>query len=180
MNINFNLNNNLIQDLKIVQHNVLHWTKDRSTELANYYRQENPDIILLNSTSIINNNIMKIYNYNIIQKNALNERNAGVAIGIKKNISYKIMDDFVEDILGIELMTTRVPIIILTNYSPPRRNNIPIGEIENILQKNLPVYFAGDINAHIPALGYNNYNDNGKIIKRLLEQNKIKLMWPDF
>ena len=84
MNINFNLNNNLIQDLKIVQHNILHWTKDRSTELANYYRQENLDIILLNSTNIINNNIINIYNYNIIQKNALNERNTGIAVGIKK------------------------------------------------------------------------------------------------
>ena len=180
MNINNNLNNNLIQDLKIVQHNVLHWTKERSMELANYYRQENPDIILLNSTSITNNNIIKIYNYNIIQKNALNERYAGIAVGIKKNINYKILDDFVDDILGLELMTTRGPIIILTNYSPPRRNNIPIGEIENILQKNLPVYFAGDLNAHIPAMGYNVYNNNGRIIKRLIEQNKIKLLGPDF
>ena len=77
-------------------------------------------------------------------------------------------------------MTTKGPIIILTNYSPPCRNNIPIGEIENILQKNLPVYFAGDVNAHILALDYNDYNNNGRIIKRLLEQNKIKLMGPDF
>ena len=33
------------------------------------YRQENPDIILLNSTSTLNNNIIKIYNYNVIQRN---------------------------------------------------------------------------------------------------------------
>ena len=155
MNINFNRINDLIQDLKIVQHNVLHWTAERSIELANYYRQENPDIILLNSTCIIDNNIIKIYKYNIIQKNALNEGCAGIAVAIRKNIKYKIMDDFV-DIFGIELMTTKGPIVILTNYSPPRRDNFPIGEIENILQKNLPVYFAGDVNAHIPALGYNN------------------------
>ena len=116
MNINLNRNNDLIQDLKIVQHNVLHWTAERSIELANYYRQENPDIILLNSTSIINNDI-KIYNYNIIQKNALNERHAGIAVAMRKNIKYKIMDDFVDDILGIELMTTKGPIVILTNYS---------------------------------------------------------------
>ena len=149
------MNNDLIQDLKIVQHNVLHWTAERSIELANYYRLENPDVILINSTSVINNNIIKIYNYNVIQKNSLNEIHAGIAIAIRKNIKYKIMDDFIDDILGIELMTTKGPIIILTTYSPPRRNNIPVGEIENILQKNLPVYFAGDVNARIPALGYN-------------------------
>ena len=123
MDINLNRNNDLIQDLKIVQHNVLHWIAERSIELANYYHQENPDIILLNSTSIINNNIIKIYDYNVIQKNALNERHAGIAVAIRKNIKYKIMDDFVDDILGIELMTTKGPIGILTNHGPPRLGN---------------------------------------------------------
>ena len=82
--------------------------------------------------------------------------------------------------MGIELRTTKGPIIILTNYSPPRKNHLPIGEIENILQKKIPVYFAGDVNANIPALGYATYNNNGKIIKRLIEQDKIKPMGPDF
>ena len=80
-----NPNLTLIQDLKIIQHNVLCWTKERSIELCNYYRQENPDVILLNSTSVINNNKIKIYNYNVIQKNVLNQRSAGVAIAIKKH-----------------------------------------------------------------------------------------------
>ena len=169
-----------IQDLKIIQHNVLWWTNESSIELCNYYHQENPDIILLNSSSVINNNKIKIYNYNVIQKNILNERSAGVAIAIRKTIKYKTIDDFNDDILGIELLTSKGPIIILTNYSPPRRNFIPIGEIENILQKNIPVYFAGDINANIPALGYDTYDNNGRIIKRLIEMDKIKLMGPDF
>ena len=159
-----NPNLTLIQDLKIIQHNVLCWTNERSVELSNYYRQENPDIILLNSTSVINNNKIKIYNYNVIQKNILNEPSAGVAIAIKKTIEYKTVDDFNDDILGIELLTSKGPIILLTNYGPPRRNFIPIGEIENILQKNVPVYFAGDINANIPTLGYATYNNNGRII----------------
>ena len=79
-----NPNLNLIQGLKIVQHNVMCWTKERSTEFCNYYRQENPDIILLNSTSVINNNKIRIFNYNVIQKNALNERSAGIAVAIRK------------------------------------------------------------------------------------------------
>ena len=92
-----NPNLTLIQDHKIIQHNVLCWTNERSIELSNYYRQENPDIILLNSTSVINNNKIKIYNYNVIQKNILNERSAGVAIAIKKTIKYKAIDDFNDD-----------------------------------------------------------------------------------
>ena len=57
---------------------------------------------------------------------------------------------------------------------------MPIGEIENILQRNIPVYFAGDINANIPALGCARYNNNGRIIKNFIERDKIKLMGPDF
>ena len=111
----------------------------------------------------------------------LNKHSAWVAIAIKKTTTkYKTIDDFNDDILGIELITSKGPIIILTNYSPPRRNFIPIGEIEDILQKNIPVYFAGDINANIPALGYAAYNNNGRIIKRLIERNKIKIMGPVF
>ena len=180
MDMNHNNIAHRLQDIKIIQHNVMHWTKDRAVELCNYYRQENPDLILLNSTSIINNEIIKIYNYNVIQKNTLNERHAGVAIAIKKTINYRILDDFVDDILGVELSTCNGPIIILTNYSPPRRNFIPIGEIENILQRNIPVYFAGDINAHIPAIGYAQCNNNGRTIKNLIERDKIELMGPDF
>ena len=175
-----NNNNNLIQDIKIIQHNVMHWTKERSIELSNYYRPKNLDIILMNSTSVINENKIKIYSYNIIQKNFLNERSAGIAIAIGKNIKYRTLDDFVDDILGIELRTSKGPIVILTNYSPPRRIYVPIGELENVLQKNVPVYFVGDINANIPALGYATYNNNGRIVKRLIEQDKIKLMGPDF
>ena len=89
----------------------MHWTTKWATELSNYYRHENPDIFLLNSTSVINNDKIKIYNYNIIQKNAINERDAGIAIAIRKNITYRILDDFIDDILGVELTTTKGPII---------------------------------------------------------------------
>ena len=175
-----NINNNLIQDIKIIPHNVMHWTKERSIKLSNYYRPENPDIILLNSTSIVNEDKIKTYNHNVIQKNMLNERSAGIAVAIRKNIKYRIIDDFIDDVLGTELRTSTGPIIILTNYSPPRRNYVPIGELENVLQKNMPVYFVGDINNNIPALGYATYNSNGRAVKRLIEQDKIKLMGPDF
>ena len=139
------INNNnidLLQVVKIVQHNVMFWTKERAVELSNYYHLENPDFILLNSTSVTNNSRIKIYNYNILQNNALNERAAGIAIPVRKNIKYCILDDFNDDILGIELITTKGPIIVLTNYSPPRRNHLPIGEIENILQKKYPFLFC--------------------------------------
>ena len=88
INIDYNNNNsnNLIQDIKIVQHNVMCWTPERAIELSKYYLLENPDINLLNSTSVNDNNKIKIYNYNIIQRNMLSERSAGTDIAVRKNI----------------------------------------------------------------------------------------------
>ena len=54
-------NNVLYQELKIIQHNVLTWTKERSIELANPYNRNNPDIILLNAVSVRQNKPVKIF-----------------------------------------------------------------------------------------------------------------------
>ena len=114
------------------------------------------------------------------KRNIFNEMKAGVVVAVKKDIKYRIIDDFTDDILGVQVETTKGPIVILTNYSPPRRNYMPTAEIENKLQKNIPVYFAGDLNAHLPAIGYRGTNNNGREIKRLMRQNKITYMGPDF
>ena len=105
---------------------------------------------------------------------------AGVAVAIRSNVKYKIIDDFAADILGVELETTKGPIMLLTCYSPPRRNYIPIGKLENKLQKRIPVYFAGDLNATLPALGYGRYNNNGRAIQNLIQRNKIVHLGPRF
>ena len=115
-----------------------------------------------------------IYNYNANSRNLMNETQAGVAIAVRNDLHYRIVDDFNDDILGAQLETTRGPVMMLTSYSPPA------AEIENKLQKNMLVYFVGDLNAILPAMGYGNYNNNGREIRRLSQQNKIIHMGPDF
>ena len=79
-----------MEELKIVQHNVLKWTPQR-TELSNIYAQFNPDVILLNATGMKQDDRIKIYTYNVYQKNATNEDHAGVAIAIRKTIKHKVL-----------------------------------------------------------------------------------------
>ena len=76
--------------LKIIQQNIIKWTRERAVELSMYYNREQADVVLLNATGIPDTQIIKMYNYNIIQKNAYSEEHAGIAIAIKKNIKYKI------------------------------------------------------------------------------------------
>ena len=86
---NNNINNTrLYNNLLIIQHNVHTWTDERAIELFNYYNLHNPDVILLNSVSLRQDKTVKIFNYNVYERN-LNEFQAGIAIAIKKNINIR-------------------------------------------------------------------------------------------
>ena len=178
---NNNINNTrLYNNLLIIQHNVHTRTDERAIELSNYYNLHNPDIILLNSVSLRQDKAVKIFNYNVYERNHLNELQAGIAIAIKKNIQHKVLDNFQDDILGIRIETNKGPIEIYTIYSPSRRNYLPIGEINSIAQKNIPTYLIGDVNAQHQMLVYTYVNTKGRIIKNYVDNNKLKHFGPDF
>ena len=69
----------------------------------------------------------------------------GSAIAIKKNHNHKLIDDFITDILAIQVETSLGPIIIATTYLPPRRPYLPYPGI--LLDNNIPTYLIGDVNA---------------------------------
>ena len=111
----------LIKSLKILQHNVLAWNFRRRIELCNYYMTEDPDIILLNATGRRDADRIKIFNYNVHQKNANGELHAGIAIAIRRNIEYKILEDFNDDVLGVQIDSNKGKINIITYYRPPKK-----------------------------------------------------------
>ena len=52
--------------IKIIQHNVRKWSTNKHS-LDHAYQQEYPEIILINSHGAIDNENIKIFNYNIHQ-----------------------------------------------------------------------------------------------------------------
>ena len=170
----------VLTELKIILHNVLAWTKERRNELTNYYYREQPDVILINATGTRQNDKLKFFNYNVYERNDRNELHAGIAIAVKKDLQHQILDDFQEEILSVKIMTTKGPVIVMTHYSPPRANYLPIGDIRRMFQKNMPVYLMADINANHHIFGYRRPNDKGKIIKELIDRNIANYLGPDF
>ena len=124
-----------MEEITIVQHNVLSRTTIKANELTNIYQKINPDVILLNSTSKLENEKIKIYNYNVSQKNVRNEQHAGIAIAIKENLKYQILDDTNDDVLAVRIDTTRGAIIICTTYVPPRRTILPTQDLFKLIRK---------------------------------------------
>lgn len=109
-----------METIKILQHNVQSW-RNRKNELINKYIEENPDIILINSHGLIDNENIKIRGYTSYTKNIFNEYHDGTAVLIKQNIKHKIIDEFITNTVKIKIETTIGPISIATNYLPLRR-----------------------------------------------------------
>lgn len=170
----------MLDSYTIIQHNVLHWSFQRRNELCNYYGSINPEIILLNSTGIEDDAKIKIFNYRVYQANSSGENNSGTAIAVRRDVPHKIIDDIGEDILAVELDSSRGPFLLSTAYLPPRRPVFPLHEVLRLIRKPLPVYLFGDLNANHVSLGHNNGNAFGLIIHRLIQRNVATFLGPDF
>lgn len=165
--------------LTIVQHNVLHWST-RKYELYNSYREEDPDIILINSHGQPNNNPIKIFDYTVYQNNPTDTNNDGVAIAIKTNIPHTIIDDLDEAYIGITVTTTLGPVLIATGYQPPRRPALPITNFLRLFRRQCPVFFLGDLNARHKNFGHTDNNTAGKMLSDLINNGTVVHTGPDF
>ena len=174
------MQNNRIDTIKIIQHNVIAWTYERRAAYINFYLKQDPEIILLNSTGILENENIKIQNYNIYQKNNKNERSAGVAIAIRKNIKHRIIDNFDSDILMIQLNTSKGLINIATIYQPPRRQYLINTDMAKIMHSNIPTYLIGDMNARHPFIGHVAANHIGRNLHQFITAEKLIHVGPDF
>lgn len=170
---------NNIYHLKIVQHNVRSWNTNKNS-LTNIYNNINPDIILLNEHSAVDNELIKIFNYNVFTVNQNNERFAGAAIAVKRTIQARLDDEFEQDFLAVTIQTHHGPISIATAYIPPRVNYINSIDIHRLMTKPHPVYLLGDLNANHPLLGYNTTNSKGQQISRMIQNNICRHLGPDF
>ena len=159
---------------------MLAWTYNRSRELSNYYQKENPDVILLNSTGVYGTDRVKIYGYNVHERNKYQEPHSGIAIAVRKGISHQLLDDFDEDVLAIKLNTSRGDIIIATTYLPFRRDVFPRPDLMKIIRKPMPVYIFADFNARHATFGHNNSNDFGVMLDGMVSRRLLRFLGPDF
>ena len=148
---------------------------------SNYFQKEDPNIILLNSTGIPDEDRIRIFMYNVYQKNKDSEENDGVAIAIKRNINHQLIDDFASNLSAVKIDTSKGPLIVATTYNPPRKEHkFPTEDINKIMRKNIQVIMIADLNARERFNGYQRGNNSGKIIKNLLDRDIVHHLGPDF
>lgn len=163
----------------MIQHNVLHW-RDRRIGLSNIYRNIDPDIILINSHGIPENEPIHIPRYRIHRKNTTNTHTDGTAIAVKHDIPHKILDHFISDMLAIEINTATGKLIIATLYQPPARPYIPIPDFIQLFRRHTPVYMLADLNANHPTLGYRHSNTAGRQLHNMILNRTLQHIGPHF
>ncbi|MFV0503605.1 MAG: hypothetical protein ACK5LT_06515, partial [Lachnospirales bacterium] len=169
----------MIDTLLIIQHNVLNWSTNKHS-LINYYLQEVPDVILINSHGLKSDQFLKIPGYKTYKINASESLADGSAIALKYNITLKLYDDFETDALTVEIQTTLGPIIIATTYLLPRKPYVPFPDFYRLLNNDIPTYILGDFNARHSYFGNNSENMVGKSFMQLINQGIMIHIGPHF
>ena len=170
---------NIPHTLKLLQHNVRHWATQKHN-ICNIYRTIDPDIILINSHGNTNDQQIKIFNYTVHQSNKHQQPNDGVAIAVKRGLQYKLINNFRDEIMALEIATTMGEIVIGTAYLPPRRNYLPMADFQKLLNRQQPVYILGDLNARHTGLGHTSTNQVGRDLMLYIRTGKALHLGPHF
>ena len=165
--------------ITVIQHNVAHWKPHRHN-LINTYRTLDPDIILINSHGLKEEESLKIAGYTTYKVNISNELHDGSAILVKNNIKHKIKDDYITNLLQITVETSIGSVNFATTYIPPRRFCFPYPDFHSLASNNTPTYILADLNAKHHTLGDNNINTVGIVIKNMMDINTLNHIGPNF
>ena len=117
--------------LNVRYSNVQTWTEDKNAGLSVHLTQDHPDVLLLADIGKTNKNKpIKLFQYLVFSTNKNNENSAGVAVAIRKGLEFKVLNDFDYDTIGVQVQTHSGPVIFMTNYTPPRKANLPNSDLD--------------------------------------------------
>lgn len=168
--------------LTVTYANIQTWTDDKAEALRAHLTQSSPDVILLADIGRTDRNKpIKIFNYLVFATNKNNTICAGSAVAIRKGLQFKVLNNFSYDTIGVQVQTQSGPVILMTNYTPPRNVNLPNSDLDYAIQNNWPVLIAADMNARHSMFGYQRHsNPKGRQLNQIVFNNKLDYIGPGF
>lgn len=163
----------------IAQHNVLHWSR-RKFSYTQIYKQKNHHVILLNSHGLKTNDQLNIQGYTTYKINSSQEINDGSTILIKNNISHRLDDNYITDMLEFIIQTEVGKDGLATTYLPLRRPYLPFPDVNKIASKQTPTYLIGDISSALRTQGYASSSQVGRSLERLVRNGSFTVLGPQF
>ena len=168
--------------LTVTYANIQTWTEEKADTLKAHLTQNSPDVILLADIGRTDKNKpIKIFQYLVFATNKNNENSAGAAVAIRKGLDFKVLNHFNYDTIAVLVQTQSGPIILMTNYTPPRNVNLPNSDLDYAIQNNWPVLIAADMNARHSMFGYTRRsNPKGRQLNKIIFDNKLNYIGPGF
>ena len=163
----------------MVQINVRGWTGNKKSVIQ-MINDTDADIALINEHGCKTNQKIKIFNYNIIQSNKLDQGFNGSAIAVKKNIKCRLNDGYESDLLSVAVEAGGVGCVVATDYIPPRVGYLHYPDYHRLFSSNEAVYFVGDLNGRCRMLGHGNTNPVGGQLELLMERGHVVHRGPSF
>ena len=166
--------------LTILQHNVLHWPTNESSCRAAYHERD-PDVILLNSTGVLDGDLITIPGYDVRQSNASGCSASGSAVAVRCSLNYRWKPVTSDGLMKVVVELEHERVVIATQYIPPRAHNVVlIRTIRQLANECLPTYLLADINAHHNILHHTSNDARGRIIKTAIQQRRVQYLGPYF
>ena len=168
--------------LRIIFQNVNGWGTNEILH-KQFLSKYNPDIILINDTGIEQNGTIKLYPYICYHVNKEKEK-SGAAILIKRNIQHTRVNPrkFHHDTVAVTVETKTGPIVIATNYHPPRREYYIFEDLDWFGNHNTPCYLFADLNSHHNSFDYHSQQNTRGIFlfEDYIEHGKLRRLGPSF
>ena len=170
--------------LNVIQHNVQYYSANKK-QLQDLWSENHPDIILLNSTGLAQNEEIDINNYETYQSPQL--PHSGSAILVKSSLRHKALTNTGHDqLLAVNVFTSEGIVTLATFYrvfdTKKEHSTIPYHSFNKLFQRKNPVFFLGDLNLNLSEQGYKTENNEAKRFKQLClsTNSNINLIGPTF
>ena len=167
-------------DLVIVQWNeqgmISHGADFLTSLFDNNLLGSNPDIICIQETWFTDFNVSYIPNYFCVCRNRHDGRRGGLAIYLKKDITFQVMKVQGNiEYQRVDISSKKGIISIINYYNPCKK--IEIEELNNMIQ-NVPgkLIILGDFNSHNPLWGSSKLDSNGRTVESFMEDNDLALL----
>lgn len=110
------------------------------------------------------------------RKKQTNTRSDGTAIAIPHGLAFRILDDFMSDLLGAEITTATGKVIVATLYQPSTRGILPVPDFVSLF----PVYVVSDLHCQPPFPTIPQHEHEGETTLTLDKQQKTYAYWQHF
>lgn len=162
--------------LKILQYNISSLiAHSRRIELLKILQEKNCTFAFIQETHLSSRHKVLLDNYNIIR----NDKNQGVALFLKNNIKYELVDfasnDFPSVFISIKYISDNNPknfllgSVYIPSSSPVSALTSELNRIDQLANGFDGVIIGGDLNARSPNWKDHSYNINGKTFEAWLQ-----------